>query len=176
MSRAATDADKAPAELTAAERLDMLRQVRQGEPLTLTITAITTREPKKPSPLPFEMKDRANANFGRLRIEELPAFADSFVGRPFLRDHNRRDLLAVGGEILSSELVELDDEFVLRQRIRLVKAWSRRGCPGRHAAVFFQLRGTRSIAVHLVSANLFSAPCAMARCSRWTATTSPARS
>lgn len=61
-----------------------------------------------------------NTNHVRFRPEELPGFAASFVGLPFLRNHDVSDIGARDGIVLDSRLV--GDEF--HQRIRLT---TRRG-------------------------------------------------
>lgn len=61
-----------------------------------------------------------NTNHVRFRPEELPGFAASFAGLPFLRNHDVSDIGARDGIVLESQLV--GDEF--HQRIRLT---TRRG-------------------------------------------------
>jgi hypothetical protein len=56
-----------------------------------------------------------NANHVRFRDEELPGFAASFVGVPFLRDHRVEELGARDGMVVASKLV--GNEF--HQQIRL---------------------------------------------------------
>ena len=45
-----------------------------------------------------------NRNYLRFREHELPAFAQSFNGVPFLRDHNVREIAARGGTVVGSLL------------------------------------------------------------------------
>ena len=45
-----------------------------------------------------------NRNYLRFRDEDLEAFAASFVGQPFLRDHNAYELEARGGTVRASWL------------------------------------------------------------------------
>ena len=57
-----------------------------------------------------------NRNYLRFRDEDLEAFAASFVGQPFLRDHNAYELDARGGTVRASWLERARD---LMQRIAL---------------------------------------------------------
>ena len=56
-----------------------------------------------------------NRNYLRFRDEDLEAFAASFVGQPFLRDHNAREVDARGGTVRASCL----DGREIVQRIAL---------------------------------------------------------
>ena len=56
-----------------------------------------------------------NRNFLRFRDEDLPAFAVSFTGQPFLRNHDTQDIGARDGTILVSSL----DGDYFKQTIRL---------------------------------------------------------
>ena len=56
-----------------------------------------------------------NRNYLRFRDEDLEAFAGSFAGQPFLRDHNAYELDARGGTVRASWLEGRD----LMQRIAL---------------------------------------------------------
>lgn len=56
-----------------------------------------------------------NRNFLRFRDEDLPAFAVSFTGQPFLRNHDTHDIGARDGTILVSSL----DGDYFKQTIRL---------------------------------------------------------
>ena len=56
-----------------------------------------------------------NRNFLRFRDEDLPAFAVSFTGQPFLRNHDTQDIGARDGTILVSSL----DGNYFKQTIRL---------------------------------------------------------
>lgn len=111
--------------LSEEDRRRMLKAVRQGEVVELTIDATVFRQSKTPRPLPFEKRSEANHKHAYFAPEELAAFARSFRGKLFLRDHNRGDLSYVGGEILSSELDTSDPQWaVIRQRLRAVKPWA----------------------------------------------------
>jgi hypothetical protein len=61
-----------------------------------------------------------------LNEEELPAFAASFKGQPFLADHAREQLTR-GGTIKESELIEKDGKKVIAQTIVAVKPWAMEG-------------------------------------------------
>ena len=66
-----------------------------------------------------------NRNYLRFRDEDLEAFAASFVGQPFLRDHNAYELEARGGTVRASWL----------ERAR-VDAADRADRAARHRSVF----------------------------------------
>jgi hypothetical protein len=83
-------------------RADLLRRIAAGELSELEFDAIVFRA-------------GPNRNHLRIREEELPAFAASFVGAPFLRDHNVGSVDARAGVVLRSEL----HGRAIRQRIRL---------------------------------------------------------
>lgn len=70
----------------------------------------------------LQADDKPNRNFVRFREGALRAIAKSYQGAPFLRDHNSRELLARGGTIIESEIVEqADGTKAFRQTIELVK-------------------------------------------------------
>lgn len=60
-------------------------------------------------------RNAPNANHVRFKAGDLPAFAQSFAGAPFLRNHDVQDVGARDGMVVESRLV--GDEF--HQRIRL---------------------------------------------------------
>ena len=66
-----------------------------------------------------------NRNYLRFRDEDLEAFAGSFTGQPFLRDHNAYELDARGGTVRASWLEGRD----LMQRIALDRAARHRSVP-----------------------------------------------
>ena len=66
-----------------------------------------------------------NRNYLRFRDEDLEAFAGSFAGQPFLRDHNAYELDARGGTVRASWLEGRD----LMQRIALDRAARHRSVP-----------------------------------------------
>jgi hypothetical protein len=79
---------------------------------------------------PRAMKVRArvyrtgrNKNYVRFDEGELEQFAASFVGRPFLQDHSRKQADRAG-TILESVLENDGDEKVIRQTLLAVKPWA----------------------------------------------------
>jgi len=104
------------ADLSESDRASLLADVRgnPGSTARLILEATT-----------YLQGDKPNHNFVRFREGSMRALARSFVGKPFLRDHQQRDFLARGGTILASELVERDDgQRVIRQTLELVKPWA----------------------------------------------------
>lgn len=87
---------------TPARRRDLWQQWRRGELTELGFDAVVYRT-------------GPNANHVRFREEELPGFAASFAGQPFLRNHADNDIGARDGTIVASRLV--GDE--IHQSIRL---------------------------------------------------------
>jgi hypothetical protein len=112
------------AALTEERRLELLAAVRKGEVVELTMKARPFRQSSTPRPLPKARRAEANARYVYLPPAELARFAESFAGRPFLRDHNRNDLLARGGKIETSELGTSRNWQTIEQSIRLVKPWA----------------------------------------------------
>lgn len=110
--------------LDKAARKNLLRDVRQGEPVELVLQAVTFRQSKTPRPLPASKAREANANFTVFEPAQLNSLAKSFRRRQFLRDHNRFQLAAVGGIIEKSELADAGDFLEFHQAIRLQAAWA----------------------------------------------------
>lgn len=77
--------------VTADRRRELKRALAAGELDELVFDALVFR-------------DGQNANFVRFRPAELPMFASSFAGQPFLRDHNVREIAARDGTIRASRL------------------------------------------------------------------------
>lgn len=102
---------------------DLLERFDRGERLKLEIEAVVFRQSKTPRPLPKEKAEEANKNFFYFAPDEMRGFAESFGGRPMLRDHSER-LDDVGGRITSSVLVETDDEYIVRQTIEMTRRWA----------------------------------------------------
>lgn len=100
-----------------------------GEHVELKVEALTSLEPIKPSPLPEEMRELANANFSRFTTRGLRSFVRSFKGRPFLRDHNKGEIMARGGRIVASSPADNDagDVVEFRQVLEVVKPWAVQG-------------------------------------------------
>jgi hypothetical protein len=100
--------------LAAADRKALLQAVRAGgEPVTLEIDAVT-----------FVQRETPNRNYTRFRPGSLRALARSFRGVPMLRDHRQGDMLARGGTVIASDLVDTPEGPALQQTLRLVKPWA----------------------------------------------------
>jgi hypothetical protein len=100
--------------LAAADRERLLADLRAGTgPTRLTVEALV-----------FVQRETPNRNFVRFKPGILKRLAKSFVGMPFLRDHDQRDLTARGGTIVASELVDDKAGPAILQRIELVKPWA----------------------------------------------------
>lgn len=98
--------------LDADKKKAAIEAVRAGKHVELSVQAITFRQ-RDGSP---------NKNFLRLKTEKLGEIAASFVGKPFLLNHNKWDQEARMGTIIASELVELAHGWAgFRQTIRVVK-------------------------------------------------------
>jgi hypothetical protein len=110
--------------LNGESRRALLERVRRNEVFELEVAAYTFHQWRTPVPLPASRRTRANATFVRFRAKELPAFARSFRGRPFLRNHDRGNVLARAGTILESELEEGQERYSVRQRLKVVKPWA----------------------------------------------------
>ncbi len=95
------------AELQLPERAVILPQIESGELEFIEFEALTFRQTTKP-----------NRNFVRFRDEDLPAFARSFKGQPFLRNHNQYDIGARDGTIADSELEGRDFTQTIRLTTR----------------------------------------------------------
>lgn len=105
--------------LAVADRSEMLRAHTAGELVELTMDVIGFQQlTDKPTPLPVKMAKFANARFVTFRQNELAGFAKSFAKRPFLADHNKRDLRANLGTILSSEAIERGKFTAFQQAVK----------------------------------------------------------
>jgi len=116
----AGDGDKP---LSKAQRQELLKQSRAGEVVELVIDATVFRQSNTPRPLSQKLAKEANANFSTFRERDLPALARSFKGRPLLKDHDRNDFDAAGGEILASSHEQVGDWHEFHQTLKLVKPW-----------------------------------------------------
>lgn len=87
--------------LTAARRAALRAKLRAGALDELVFRAVTFRT-------------GPNANHTRFRPEELAAFASSFGGVPFLRNHDVGDIAARDGTVLESRLVGNEFEQTVR--------------------------------------------------------------
>lgn len=83
---------RAPGALTREMRRELRRQLAAGDLDELTFRATTFRA------------SYPNSNFYRFRDEHLPAFAASFAGQPYLRDHATYAIDARGGTVDASAL------------------------------------------------------------------------
>ncbi len=100
--------------LSAADRDRLLSEMRANRgPTRVTLEALV-----------FLQRDTPNRNFVRFKPGLLKKFAQSFVGRPFLRDHEQRELSARGGTVIASELVEHKGVPAIAQTLELVKPWA----------------------------------------------------
>jgi hypothetical protein len=102
-------------EVLDAEKRDfLLNQGRSGSlPAKLHVDVIAYRQPRA-----------HNRNFVRFRPDILKALAASFVGAPFLRDHQQRNLDARGGTIIGSEYSLGADGPEFHQRLELNEPWA----------------------------------------------------
>lgn len=82
-------------------------------PPRITVDAVVFRQGEEP-----------NRNFVRFKAGVLRSLAKSFVGAPFLRDHEQRDLGARGGKVLASEFVGGEGTGEIRQTIELAAPWA----------------------------------------------------
>lgn len=105
-------------------RQELLNASLQGEHVGLEVDAVVFRQSKTKRPLAAENADEANANFVLVRPRDMKKLAKGFKGQPFLRDHDRGNLMAVGGEIVDSRLVETEQEFIVEHTLSLVKPWA----------------------------------------------------
>lgn len=104
--------------LSADERKQLLAEVR-GNPATterLTVRAVVFLQGAEP-----------NRNFVRFQEGALKALAESFKGRPFLRDHKQGYLDARAGTVRKSELVTRDGKLAIEQELEIVKPWAIEG-------------------------------------------------
>lgn len=88
--------------LTPTRRAELKAQVRAGTMDELVFHAVVFR-------------DGPNANYTRFHAQDLPAFASSFIGVPFLRNHTTHDIGARDGTVIDSNIV--GQEF--HQSVRL---------------------------------------------------------
>jgi hypothetical protein len=116
--------DAAGEAVTKSRRRELLRELNQGEPIELRLSAIVFRQSTTARPLPLAKRSEANANYTVIEPERLEQFAASFKRRPFLRDHNSYQLEAVGG-IIESCVAEASDGWVeFRQELHLQAEWA----------------------------------------------------
>ncbi len=75
----------------AERRRALLRKLEAGELAELTFDAVVYRQGK-------------NANHVRFREQDMEAFAASFVGAPFLRNHDTADIGSRDGTVIASSM------------------------------------------------------------------------
>jgi hypothetical protein len=103
-----------PHELTETEAEELIARARAGRRVKVYLDATT-----------FIQTDAPNRNLTRFRKGALGKLAKSFVGVPFLRDHQQENTLARGGKIVASELVtENDGVAAFRMTIELTEPWA----------------------------------------------------
>ncbi len=90
----------------ARRRQELLRALDAGELAELEFEAIVYRHGK-------------NANHVRFRGEEMDAFAASFIGAPFLRNHDTGDIGSRDGTVMASSMQGVGEGYAMRQTIRL---------------------------------------------------------
>lgn len=95
------------------ERSKILQRVRAGEIIRLHMDIRA-----------FAQTERPNLNFVRFLEAKLAAGAKSFPSRPFLRNHEQRDVMARGGTILASKLVAIEGGKAIDQTIEIVAPWA----------------------------------------------------
>src|SRR5262245_32122518 len=88
--------------ISSERRTDLRAKLKAGELEELVFDAIVYR-------------DGPNGNHVRFRTNDLPAFAESFVGQPFLRNHDVGDVGSRDGTVVGSSLIG----NTIHQRIRL---------------------------------------------------------
>ena len=90
----------------AERRRALLRKLEAGELAELTFDAVVYRQGK-------------NANHVRFREQDMEAFAASFVGAPFLRNHDTADIGSRDGTVIASSMQGGGEGAAMRQTIRL---------------------------------------------------------
>lgn len=97
-----------------ADKLELLRQLRAGEPIFVEVKAITYTQGATP-----------NRKYVRFSARALQALTKSFVGKPVLRNHDQHATESRGGIITGAELEKQGDgEYALHMTLRLVKPWA----------------------------------------------------
>lgn len=90
----------------AEQRKTLLRRLEAGELAELTFEAVVYRAGR-------------NANYVRFRSEDMEDFAASFVGAPFLRNHDTEDIGSRDGTVIASYMQGAGEGSALRQTIKL---------------------------------------------------------
>lgn len=109
------------------DRIALLEESLAGRHVELEVEAVVFNMPAAPMPLPEDQAELANSNFVRFTEVGLTAFARSFRGKVFLRDHNGHELEAKGGSITDAKLAVTDDGKAFVQKFKAVKPWAVQG-------------------------------------------------
>lgn len=108
----------AVAESKAAKRSELLKSLREGEHVEVEFDARVF----------FQLAGLPNRNFTRFKNSILNKLARSFVGMPFLRDHEQHNMNAVAGKILKSKLEpatgKLEGGQFITQTILVAAPWA----------------------------------------------------
>lgn len=99
--------------MAKTERVELINRSRAGEFVELEMVATV-----------FIQRDTPNYNFLRFKPGDLPSFAKSYTGSPFLADHATGEQDRRGGTIMASKLIHGDGEKLIEQRLHLVKPWA----------------------------------------------------
>lgn len=95
------------------DRVELINRSRAGEFVELEMVATV-----------FVQRDTPNYNFLRFKPGDLPGFAKSYTGSPFLADHATSEQNRRGGTIMASKLIHGESEKLMEQRLHLVKPWA----------------------------------------------------
>lgn len=95
------------------DRVELINRSRAGEFVELEMVATV-----------FVQRETPNYNFLRFKAGDLPSFAKSYTGSPFLADHATSEQNRRGGTIITSKLIHGDAEKLFEQRLHLVKPWA----------------------------------------------------
>lgn len=103
------------ADLTAEKRKTLLAAVMAGEHVELELELLA-----------YEQKaGERNLQCVRLRDGAMMAFGRSAKGRPFLKNHDQRDVMSRGGKIVDSATERVGDgHYIVRQTVSLTAPWA----------------------------------------------------
>lgn len=99
--------------LSKDETDQLLADAVAGKAVAVVFDAITYIQ--RPTP---------NRNFVRFSAGGLKSLAPSFAGAPFLRNHDRYDVMSRGGTILESKLVDHEGNPAIWMRVELTAPWA----------------------------------------------------
>ncbi len=108
-----TDVDYGQAEQQSDIDRAELEAARAGKAIEKTITFVA-----------YVQNGEPNKNFVTFSPEILGELADSFVGVPFLRDHNQQDIASRGGMVIGSRLVDADGCKSIELTAKLTSQWA----------------------------------------------------